>query len=179
MEKIVNTQTSIFNENSKRKVLKITFMLCSLLCFTNIQSSFAQNSNKLVVPVKCAGYSNQKYEECAKACNNVSGSQVSSRSCSTSNNGNSNTVTHCSGSDIYQYTATNGVLSFSQQCSGNGRCYDGDTEVRNSVINQCKASCEFFKNQCSSYIVEIDTVKFLEAMPEIGISRVDPNLIEY
>ena len=173
MEKIVNTQPNIFNEN---KLAQITFMLCSLLCFTNIQSSFAQNSNKLVVPVKCAGDSNQKYEECAKACENVSGSQVSIEHCRI---GGGDNGTICSGSDTYQYTTTNSIgVSFSQQCSGNGRC-NLDTEVRNSVINQCKASCEFFKNQCSSYIVEIDTVKFLEAMPEIGISRVDPNLIEF
>ena len=173
MEKIVNTQPNIFNEN---KLAQITFMLCSLLCFTNIQSSFAQNSNKLVVPVKCAGDSNQKYEECAKACENVSGSQVGREHCSI---GGGDNGTICSGSDTYQYTTTNSIgVSFSQKCSGNGRC-NLDTEVRNSVINQCKASCEFFKNQCSSYIVEIDTVKFLEAMPEIGISRVDPNLIEF
>lgn len=173
MEKIVNTQPNIFNEN---KLAQITFMLCSLLCFTNIQSSFAQNSNKLVVPVKCAGDSNQKYEECAKACENVSGSQVNIEHCSI---GGGDNGTICSGSDIYQYTSTNSVgASFSQQCIGIDRCYDRDI-TKNAVINKCKVSCEFLKNQCSSYIVEIDTVKFLEAMPEIGISRVDPNLIEF
>ena len=181
MEKKVKTQTNIFNENkSDNKIVKITFMFLAMIFASWQSEAFAADANdpNLVVPVVCAdGNSNQKYEQCAKSCNNVSGSQVSIKNCTPM--GGDHSGYNCNGSDTYQYMTTNSIgVSFSQQCSGNGRCYDGDI-TKNAVINQCKASCEFFKNQCSSYIVEIDTVKFLEAMPEIGISRVDPNLIEY
>ncbi len=166
----------------------------SLLSFVVWQSSlfdvFAADANdpNLVVPVVCAdGNSNQKYEQCANSCNNVSGSQVSRQSCSMHSGGENSNSGSCSGSDIYQYMTTNSIgVSFSQTCVGNGKCNpifnwngskDNDKEVRNAVINKCKASCEFFKNQCSSYVVRI--MDLMSAMPEIGISRVDPNLIEY
>ena len=183
MEKIVNTQTNIFNENkSNNKIAKITFMLCSLLCFANIQSSLAQNSNKLIVPVKCSGNSNQKYDECINYCDNnfkVFQSQ-DAVSCS-SVTGDSNTGGMC-GNNVWTYITHNPLsVSFKEmEVKGPHQNSGGNSsELKNGVILSCKASCEFFKNQCSSYTVEIDTVKFLEAMPEIGISRVDPNLIEF
>ena len=186
MEKIVNTQTSIFNENkSDNKIVKITFMFLAMI-FASLQSeAFAADVKdpNLVVPVVCAdGNSNQKYEQCANSCNNVSGNQVSERKCHLACIG-SNCSNSCSGSYIYQYTAINIVgVSFTQTCSGKGSCRslglnDYDEKVRNAVINKCKISCEIFKNQCSSYVVRI--MDLMSAMPEIGISRVDPNLIEY
>ena len=152
----------------------------SLLSFVVWQSSlfdvFAADANdpNLVVPVVCAdGNSNQKYEQCANSCNNVSGSQVSKQNCWSG--GGSSGESKCSGSDKYQYTTTNSIgVFFSQQCNGVGSC---PNEVRNAVINKCKASCDVFKNQCSSYVVRI--MDLMSAMPEIGISRVDPNLIEF
>ena len=130
---------------------------------------FAADANdpNLVVPVVCAdGNTNQKYEQCAKPCENVN---VDS------------TIGQCTdymcADSIYVYTSTNSFnLSFSQECKGN-ECYGNSNILRNAVINKCKASCDVFKNQCSSYVVRI--MDLMSAMPEIGISRVDPNLIEY
>ena len=179
MEKIVNTQTSIFNENkSDNKIAKITFMFLTMI-FGSLQSeAFAADVKdpNLVVPVVCAdGNSNQKYEQCANSCNNVSGSQVSRQNCWIG--GGDSGESKCNGSDTYQYTTTNSIgVSFSQKCRGIDICYDGDI-TKNAVINKCKASCDIFKNQCSSYVVRI--MDLMSAMPEIGISRVDPNLIEY
>ena len=170
MEKIVNKKTNIFNENkSDNKIAKITFMLCSLLCFMNIQSSFAQNSNKLVVPVKCSGNSNQKYDECAKTCENVSSKSVDYQS----------SPTGCGGGDGNFPCYSSGTAYYNKNPFGVSFSEMPPRASKERVISACKASCEILKNQCSSYTVEIDTVKFLEAMPEIGISRVDPNLIEY
>ena len=180
MEKIVNTQTNIFNENkSNNKIAKITFMFLVMI-FGSWQSEvFAADVKdpNLVVPVVCAdGNINQKYEQCANSCNNLSGSQVSRQNCW------SGEESKCNGSDTYQYMTKNSIgVSFSQTCRGIGYCYGSfrgdDEEIRNAVINKCKASCDVFKNQCSSYVVRI--MDLMSAMPEIGISRVDPNLIEY
>ena len=38
---------------------------------------------------------------------------------------------------------------------------------------------ELYVNLCIEWEGEFDTVNLLSAMPEIGISRIDPNLIEY
>ena len=184
MEKIVNTQTNIFNENkSNNKIAKITFMFLAMIFASWQSEAFAADANdpNLVVPVVCAdGNSNQKYEQCAKSCNNVSGSQVSRQNCTPM--GGDHSGYNCNGSDTYQYMTTNSIgVSFSQTCRGIGYCYRSfrgdDEEIRNAVINKCKASCDVFKNQCSSYVVRI--MDLMSAMPEIGISRVDPNLIEY
>ena len=176
MEKIVNTQTNIFNENkSDNKIAKITFMFLTMI-FGSLQSeAFAADVKdpNLVVPVVCAdGNSNQKYEQCANSCNNVSGSQVSRQNCWIG--GGDSGESKCNGSDTYQYTTTNSIgVSFSQQCDS----FVGCSRARSGVINKCKASCDVFKNQCSSYVVRI--MDLMSAMPEIGISRVDPNLIEF
>ncbi len=178
MEKIVNTQTNIFNENkSNNKIAKITFMFLAMI-FGSWQSEvFAADVKdpNLVVPVVCAdGNINQKYEQCAKPCENVSESLVSSQHCSGLGGGDSSQSINCSGKNIYQYTSTNSIgVSFSQQCDS----FVGCSGARSGVINKCKASCDVFKNQCSSYVVRI--MDLMSAMPEIGISRVDPNLIEF
>ena len=182
MEKIVNTQTSIFNENkSDNKIAKITFMFLAMIFASWQSEAFAADVKdpNLVVPVVCAdGNSNQKYEQCANSCENSKKEQVTKQSCrqdcsggGDGGQGTCNTI--CSGGNTYKYVSSN-ILggSFSSEIFS----YDNGNQ-KNQAITKCKASCDVFKNQCSSYVVRI--MDLMSAMPEIGISRVDPNLIEY
>ena len=101
MEKIVNTQTNIFNENkSNNKIVKITFMFLAMIFGSWQSEAFAADVKdpNLVVPVVCADTNNQKYEQCTSSCNNVSGSQVSKQNCMIGGGDNGTT---CSGSDTY------------------------------------------------------------------------------
>ena len=183
MEKIVNTQTNIFNENkSNNKIVKITFMFLAMIFASWQSEAFAADVKdpNLVVPVVCAdGNSNQKYEQCAKSCENIKQEQLTEKSChqqcsgSTGGGGNNTTCNTVCSSATYRYVSSN-ILggSFSSEIFS----YDNGNQ-KNQAITKCKTSCEFFKNQCSSYVVRI--MDLMSAMPEIGISRVDPNLIEY
>ena len=158
----------------------------SLLSFVVWQSSlfdaFAADANdlNLVVPVVCAdGNTNRKYEQCIKTCENIKQEQLTEKSChkqcsgSTGGGGNNTTCNTVCSSATYRYVSSN-ILggSFSSEIFS----YDNGNQ-KNQSITKCKTSCEIFKNQCSSYVVKI--MDLMSAMPEIGISRVDPNLIEY
>ena len=202
MEKIVNTQPNIFNENKlNNKIAKITFMLCSLFFFME-QKAFAEDKSlkDIIVNVECQGQVAKNVELYCKGIANASygvnrckylsvinsyqinngGTSLITQVClSFSDNSDiiyerlnpdyvpecclslskdgSNTCAIGNSKDIYKHTLPNGKIMYSESNDPSRFSY--------MLPSKCEA--------------KMNAMDILESMPEIGISRVDPNLIEY
>ncbi len=175
MEKIVNKKTSIFKENKlQSKIAKITFMFIAILCLSSNQYIKAQEQSQKIKLRYSKGKAVSVTKFCTtdtSNCRNLLNFNDSINPPS-SNRGWQNIVfcgkytklgstidgrewSDCTNKDVYEHKFSDGSVMYSTSSDPN-----------------------HFNNREVEYI-ELDVMDILKAMPEIGISRVDPNLIEY
>ena len=174
MEKIVNKKTSIFKENKlQSKIAKITFMFIAILCLSSNQYIKAQEQSQKIKLRYSKGKAVSVKEFCRgdTGCRNII--QFNDSINPPSSNRGWKNIIFCG-----KYTKSGSTIDGREWSDCTDKNVYEHTFSDGSVMYSTSSDPNHFNNREVEYI-ELDVMDILKAMPEIGISRVDPNLIEY
>ena len=175
---MINIKNTFKVDSDFNHFMKITVMIFLMLFAFLEQSAFAQEKSAKVklryskgrassVNLYCKGHNNWN------SCNNII--KFSDSIDAPSSNLGDGDIPWC-GKYTYRLISGNSVSPHFSNCIEQD--VFKHTFSDGSVMYSTSSDPNHFNNREVGYI-ELDVMDLLKAMPEIGISRVDPNLIEY